>query len=82
MALGEVDCGVMGVVGGLTSFVGFSFGHGAAGPILSVPTCGETGWCAIIHPKFSSLNEPWCESPRRYGVEESLAHIFYYEEVS
>ena len=31
---------------------------------------------------LSSLNEPWCESPRRYGVEESLAHIFCYRRVA
>ena len=37
--------------------------------------CYNTQW-------FTSLNEPWCESPRRYGVEESLAHIFYFRRVA
>ena len=30
MALGEVDYGLMGVVGGLTAFIGYSFGGGRA----------------------------------------------------
>jgi len=50
MTLGEVDYGLMGVVGGLTAFIGFFFG------ILS----GAVGrFYAFALGRASVANDPW-----------------------